>query len=75
MLENWQSEYLQFTLFIFATVWLVQNGSPESKPLDQTGTESDKDQRIGPHATERSPQLGARRRARGRASTRTRCCS
>ena len=29
--ENWQSEYLQFTLYIFATVWLLQRGSPESK--------------------------------------------
>ena len=56
VLENWQSEYLQFTLFILATVWLVQQGSPESKPVDQTGTESDKEQRIGPHATERSPR-------------------
>ena len=35
VLENWQSEYLQFTLFILATVWLLQRGSPESKPLDQ----------------------------------------
>src|SRR6476469_2888829 len=22
--ENWQSEYLQFTLYIFATIWLIQ---------------------------------------------------
>ena len=29
--ENWQSEYLQFLLYIVATVWLVQRGSPESK--------------------------------------------
>jgi hypothetical protein len=35
MLENWQSEYLQFSLFILATVWLYQRprGSPESKPV------------------------------------------
>jgi hypothetical protein len=31
--ENWQSEYLQFLLYVFATVWLVQRGSPESKPV------------------------------------------
>ena len=37
MLENWQSEYLQFTLFIVGTVWLVQKGSPESKALGQDG--------------------------------------
>jgi hypothetical protein len=33
VMENWQSEYLQFTLFVFATVWFVQKGSPESKPV------------------------------------------
>lgn len=37
--ENWQSEYLQFFLYIVLTVYLVQRGSPESKQLDQTGRE------------------------------------
>jgi hypothetical protein len=55
VLENWQSEYLQFSLFIFATVWLVQRGSPESKKLDEVGTESDEQQKIGPHADADSP--------------------
>jgi uncharacterized protein (DUF486 family) len=55
VLENWQSEYLQFTLFIFATVWLVQRGSPESKPPGQEGGESDEDQRIGEYAGPDSP--------------------
>ena len=41
VLENWQSEYLQFTLFILATVWLLQRGSPESKELGKEGLESD----------------------------------
>jgi hypothetical protein len=31
VMENWQSEYLQFLLFILTTVWLLQKGSPESK--------------------------------------------
>ena len=26
VVENWQSEYLQFTCFILATVWLIQRG-------------------------------------------------
>ena len=56
VLENWQSEYLQFTLFILATVWLLQRGSPESKPLDKPGRESDKDQLVGPHAKADSPR-------------------
>jgi hypothetical protein len=56
VLENWQSEYLQFTLFIGATVWLIQRGSPESKKPDEAGTESDADQRVGEHATGESPR-------------------
>ncbi|WP_214317807.1 DUF6766 family protein [Nonomuraea sediminis] len=35
--ENWQSEYLQFLLFIMVTVWLVQRGSPESKRQGEEG--------------------------------------
>ena len=54
--ENWQSEYLQFTLYIFTTVWLLQRGSPESKPLDQAGLETDEEQKVGEHADERSPR-------------------
>jgi hypothetical protein len=53
--ENWQSEYLQFFLYIFLTVWLLQKGSPESKPLDEAGRESDKDQKVGRFAEENSP--------------------
>jgi hypothetical protein len=56
VLENWQSEYLQFTLYILTTVWLLQRGSPESKELGKAGRESDEDQRVGEHADERSPR-------------------
>jgi hypothetical protein len=54
--ENWQSEYLQFFLYVVATVWLVQRGSPESKPTGRIGLESDKDQLVGPGAEARSPR-------------------
>jgi hypothetical protein len=57
--ENWQSEYLQFFLYIFATVWLLQRGSPESKELHKAGTESDKDQMVGAHAVGTSPRWAA----------------
>jgi uncharacterized protein DUF6766 len=53
--ENWQSEYLQFTLYILATVWLVQKGSSESKKMDEIGTQSDAKQKVGAHADARSP--------------------
>ena len=56
VMENWQSEYLQFMLFMLATIWLVERGSPESKPLDKAGRESDKDQSVGEHARPESPE-------------------
>jgi uncharacterized protein DUF6766 len=56
VMENWQSEFLQFTFFILVTVWLVQRGSNESKQPDETGLESDQKQRIGEYAEERSPR-------------------
>jgi len=54
--ENWQSEYLQFLLYILATVWLVQRGSPESKEPSEAGTESDEDQQVGSAAGPDSPR-------------------
>src|SRR3954466_9854067 len=56
VLENWQSEYLQFSLYIGLTIWLLQRGSPESKELDKAGRESDEDQKVGEHADPRSPR-------------------
>ncbi|MFE7226176.1 DUF6766 family protein [Nocardioides sp. NPDC057577] len=55
--ENWQSEYLQFLLYVVLTVWLVQRGSPESKPLKDAGQESDEKQKIGAYARPDSPKL------------------
>ncbi|MET7686520.1 DUF6766 family protein [Streptomyces sp. NPDC005483] len=54
--ENWQSEYLQFFLYITATVWLLQRGSPESKEMHKAGTESDQDQQAGRYAHRNSPR-------------------
>jgi hypothetical protein len=55
VMENWQSEYLQFMLFMLATIWLIERGSPESKKADERGTESDEDQAVGEHARPDSP--------------------
>src|SRR5215211_1274881 len=57
VLENWQSGYLQFMLFILATVWLLQRGSPETKEPGEEGVESARKQRIGSWADEDSPAL------------------
>jgi hypothetical protein len=56
VMENWQSEFLQFTFFILVTVWLVQKGSNESKQVDEAGLESDQQQRIGGYSEQRSPR-------------------
>jgi hypothetical protein len=53
--ENWQSEYLQFLLYVVFTVWLLQRGGRESEELDKAGRESDEDQKVGGHAEARSP--------------------
>jgi len=53
--ENWQSEYLQFLLYIVGTVYLVQVGSPESKKPGEEGKESDQEQKVGDHAERDSP--------------------
>ncbi|GLZ29165.1 hypothetical protein Lesp02_13550 [Lentzea sp. NBRC 105346] len=54
--ENWQSEYLQFFLYVTATVWLIQRGSPESKPPDKAGPQPDKEQQVGQYASDSSPR-------------------
>ncbi|MBA2384885.1 MAG: hypothetical protein H0V68_09545 [Actinobacteria bacterium] len=56
VMENWQSEFLQFTLFILVTVWLLQKGSNESKKLEDAGTESKQKQRIGRFAPAGAPR-------------------
>jgi hypothetical protein len=53
--ENWQSEFLQFTLYIVATVWLLQRGSSESKSMDDAGLMSDQSQFVRGYAKPDSP--------------------
>jgi hypothetical protein len=40
--ENWESEFLQMGAYVLLTAWLVQRGSPESRPL-QDSTPQDED--------------------------------
>jgi hypothetical protein len=53
--ENWQSEYLQFFLYLVLTVFLFQKGSPESKEPGKSGLESDQEQKVGAYAGKQSP--------------------
>ena len=56
VMENWESEFLQFTLYILATVWLVQKGSPESKKPGEAGRGTDEEQLLGKHTRADSPR-------------------
>jgi membrane protein implicated in regulation of membrane protease activity len=55
VMENWQSEYLQFLLYILATVYLVHRGSPESKEPGQEGRMDNASQKLGKHTVKDSP--------------------
>jgi hypothetical protein len=55
VMENWQSEFLQFVLYVGVTVWLVQKGSNESKEVEDVGLETDEQQRVGRHAGRNAP--------------------
>lgn len=63
--ENWQSEFLQFFLFILATIWLIQRGSSESKKPGDEGIGSDEDQLVGAHSRPDSPRWANMRGVRG----------
>ncbi|MEA2467902.1 MAG: hypothetical protein QOJ57_2028, partial [Thermoleophilaceae bacterium] len=56
VMENWQSEVLQFSLYIFGTVYLIQKGSPESKKPGEAGVASDQEQLVGEYAGPDSPK-------------------
>src|SRR4051794_37769049 len=54
--ENWQSEYLQFFLYVVATVWLVQRGWSESKDVGEEGPQDDEQEQVGEHAGPDAPR-------------------
>jgi hypothetical protein len=47
--ENWESEFLQMTLYVLLTVYLRQKGSSQSKPIDEE-TEVDKEPEPKPNS-------------------------
>ena len=55
VMENWQSEFLQFFLFILITVWLVQRDRTSRRSRDEIGTESDQKQRVKGYAPPNAP--------------------
>jgi hypothetical protein len=61
--ENWESEFLQMSGYVFMTAFLRQRGSPESKPLE--GDASDEDPRTAEDCAAVRPSA-PRSRARSR---------
>jgi hypothetical protein len=57
LLENWESEFLQMGAYVLLTAYLVQRGSPESKPLDGKDRPGD----APDNATANSPAWSRRR--------------
>ena len=55
VMENWQSEFLQFASFIALSIWFYQRGSTESKSLDQPVIPTDKDSKVRSGADASSP--------------------
>jgi hypothetical protein len=41
--ENWESEFLQMAAYVLLTMFLLQKGSPESKPVEGGAKEADAD--------------------------------
>jgi hypothetical protein len=54
--ENWESEFLQIGSYVLLTAYLVQRGSPESKPISGKNRPSDAPQ----EATKSSPSPSKR---------------
>ena len=50
--ENWESEFLQMGMYVLLTVFLVQKGSAESRPLDEPAPQDEdpRDHRDDPEA-------------------------
>ncbi|MCD9033888.1 hypothetical protein LDO32_19445 [Luteimonas sp. Y-2-2-4F] len=57
--ENWESEFLQMGMYVLLTVWLRQQGSAESRPLDPAQEE----EKIEPGPTPGPVLAGGLRRA------------
>jgi hypothetical protein len=55
IMENWQSEFLQFASFIALAIWLRQRGSTESKSMDEPDIPSDKESHVRTGSTAESP--------------------
>jgi uncharacterized protein DUF6766 len=56
VMSNWQSEFLQISLYVMFAVWFRQKGSAESRDPDEPVTDSDEEEMLGRHLKKNSPR-------------------
>lgn len=56
VMSNWQSEFLQISLYVMFAVWFRQRGSAESRPLDEPERAPDEEEMLGDHIRPDSPR-------------------
>jgi hypothetical protein len=56
VMSNWQSEFLQISLYVMFAVWFRQRGSAESQDPEQPVRQSDKDEMLGKYLKPNSPK-------------------
>ena len=49
VMSNWQSEFLQVSLYVMFAVWFRQRGSAESQDPEHPVRDSDQDEMLGDH--------------------------
>jgi hypothetical protein len=56
VMSNWQSEFLQISLYVMFAVWFRQRGSAESQDPERPVRDSDEDEMLGKHLRADSPK-------------------
>src|SRR5436190_1935166 len=56
VMSNWQSEFLQISLYVMFAVWFRQRGSAESQDPERPVRDSDEDEMLGQHLRADSPK-------------------
>jgi hypothetical protein len=59
VMSNWQSEFLQISLYVMFAVWFRQRGSAESQDPDHPVRDSDEDEMLGEYLKPNSPTWAA----------------
>jgi hypothetical protein len=56
VMSNWQSEFLQISLYVMFAVWFRQRGSAESQDPEKPVRDSEKDEMLGKYLKPNSPK-------------------